>query len=225
MSAVAKPESLIYRTFASLGYRDYRLVWLGSVTEHLGEWMELAALLWLVNDLTHSPLMLTIVGSCRFIPMVFFPVLGGMVADKMDRRRLLIGALLLAVCLSIILAVLVKTGIVAVWHIIILSLLSGVATSFNHPARQAMVPNLVKKDHLLNAISLDSASVQASRFIATPIAGYLIAGHGVVPVFGARAIGALLAVCWLTFVKIDLQPPAVAARAAFRNVVDGLKYV
>ncbi len=187
--------------------------------------MELAALLWLVNDLTHSPLMLTVVGSCRFIPMIFFPVLGGMVADKMDRRRLLMGALLLAAFLSIVLAILVKTGIVAIWHIIILSLLGGVATSFNHPARQSMVPNLVKKEHLLNAISLDSASVQASRIIATPIAGYLIAGYGVVPVFGARAVGNLLALCWLMFVKIDLQPPPAASRTGFRNVIDGLKYV
>jgi len=221
---VSDSGSLWYRTFVSLGYRDYRLVWLGSVTEHLGEWMELAALLWLVNDLTHSPLMLTIVGSCRYIPMIFFPVLGGMVADRMDRRRLLIGALLFAASLSVVLAILVKTGVVAVWHIIILSLLSGVATSFNHPARQSMVPNLVTREHLLNAISLDSASVQASRFIATPIAGYLIAGFGVVPVFGARAVGTLLAICWLILVKTDLQPP-VASRRGFRNVIDGLRYV
>ena len=113
----------------------------------------------------------------------------------------------------------------AVWHIVILSLLSGVATSFNHPARQSMVPNLVTKEHLLNAISLDSASVQASRFIATPIAGYLIAGFGVVPVFGARAVGALLAICWLMFVKTDLQPPPATGRSGLQNVVDGLKYV
>lgn len=222
---MAKTESLVNRTFASLGYRDFRFVWLGSVTEHLGEWMELAGLLWLVNDLTHSPLMLTVVGSCRFIPMVFFPVLAGMVADKMNRRRLLMIALLVAAFLSIILAVLVKTGTVAVWHLIILSLMGGVATSFNHPARQSIVPNLIKRGHLLNAISLDSASVQASRFIATPIAGYLIASFGVVPVFGARALGALLAVCWLMFVKADLQPPAVANKTGFRNVIDGLKYV
>jgi MFS family permease len=222
---VAESESLVSRTFVSLGYRNFRLVWLGSVTEHLGEWMELAALLWLVNDLTHSPLMLTIVGSCRFIPMMFFPFLGGMVADKMDRRRLLMGALLLAASLSVVLAILVKTGTVAVWHIIILSLLGGVATSFNHPARQSMVPNLIRKEHLLNAISLDSASVQASRFMATPIAGFLIAGFGVVPVFGARAIGNLLAICWLTFVKIDPQPPPATNKSGLHTVIDGLKYV
>jgi MFS transporter, DHA1 family, staphyloferrin A biosynthesis exporter len=222
---MTETNSLLNRTFVSLGYRDYRFVWLGSVTEHMGEWMELAALLWLVNDLTHSPLMLTVVGSCRFIPMVFFPVLGGMVADKMDRRRLLTLALLVAACLSVILAVLVKTGIVAVWHLVVLSLLGGVATSFNHPARQAMVPNLIKKEHLLNAISLDSVSVQASRFIATPIAGYLIASYGVFPVFGARAVGALLAVCWLGFVRIQLKPPPAGAKTGFRNVIEGFRYV
>ena len=221
---MAKAESLRYRTFVSLGYQDYRLVWLGSVTEHLGEWMELAALLWLVNDLTHSPLMLTIVGSCRFIPMIIFPVLGGMVADRMDRRQLLIVALLSAAVLSIILAILVKTGTVAVWHIIILSLMGGVATSFNHPARQSIVPNLVKKEHLVNAISLDSASVQASRLVATPIAGYLISRFGVVPVFGARAAGTLLAICWLLFVKIRPQHQPTD-KAPWHNVIEGLRYV
>ncbi len=222
---MVKPESLMYRTFVSLGYRDYRFVWLGSVIEHLGEWMELAALLWLVNELTHSPLMLTIVGSCRFIPMIIFPVFGGIAVDTMDRRRMLIFALLGAASVSIILAILVQTKTIAIWHIIILSLMGGVATSLNHPARQAIVPNLIKKEHLLNAISLDSVSVQASRFLATPIAGYLIYSFGVVPVFGARAAGALIAICWLLLVKVKLQPPAVTTKAPWRNVIDGLNYV
>lgn len=218
-------ESLVYRTFASLSYRNYRLVWLGSVTEHFGEWMEIAALLWLVHDLTGSPLMLTVVGSCRYIPMLIFPILGGMVADKMDRYRLLIIALLMAAFLSLILAVLVKTGTVAIWNIIILSLLGGVTTCFNHPARLSIVPNLVRKEHLLNAISLDSASVQASRFLAMPIAGYLIANFGVIPVFGVRAIGNLLAVCWLMFIRTGQLTPPVAKQTGLRNVIAGLQYL
>lgn len=222
---MAKRETLIARTFLSLGYRDYRLVWLGSVTEHFGEWMELIAILWLVNEMTHSPFMLTLVGSCRFIPMVVFPIIGGMIVDTMDRRRMLIIALLGSALLSIILAVLVKTRTVEMWHIIVLALLNGVATSLNHPARQTIVPNLVKKEHLLNAVSLDSASVQASRFVATPIAGYLIDGFGVVPVLGARAAGALLAICWLLFIRTPLKPPQAAAKAPWVNVADGLKYV
>jgi MFS family permease len=222
---VARPESLLSRTFVSLGYRNYRFVWLGSCTEHMGEWMELAGLLWLVNDLTHSPLMLTLVGSCRFIPMVFFPVVGGIVADRMERRRLLILTLLASTFLSVILAALVKTGIVAVWHLVLISLMSGVTTSFNHPARQSIVPNLVRKEHLLNAISLDSASVQASRFVATPFAGYLIAVYGVVPVFGVRAVGALLAIGWLLFIEVRLHPPSAITRAPWRNVIEGFQYV
>ena len=222
---MAQPESLLFRTFVSLGYRDYRLVWLGSCTEHMGEWMEVVALLWLVNDLTHSPLMLTIVGSCRYIPMVFFPVVGGIVADRMERRQLLMLTLLGATFLSIILAILVKTEIVAVWHLVVLSLMSGVTTSFNHPARQSIVPNLIKKEHLLNAISLDSASVQASGFVAAPFAGYLIASYGVVPVFGIRAVGAVLAICWLLFVKVRFQPPHATTRAPWRNVIEGFRYV
>lgn len=217
-------NSILYRTFVSLNYRDYRLVWLGSVTEHLGEWMELVALLWLVNELTHSPLMLTIVGSCRYIPMIIFPIFGGMIADTMERRKLLIIALLGAASLSITLAILVKTGIVAIWHIIILSLLSGVTTSLNHPARHSIIPNLVPREYLLNAISLDSASVQASRLAATPVAGLLIAYFGVIPVFGIRALGTLSAVGWLMFVKIKLQPPSTN-QTPFRNVIEGLKYV
>ena len=222
---MARPESLFSRTFVSLGYRNYRFVWLGSCTEHMGEWMELAGLLWLVNDLTHSPLMLTLVGSCRFIPMVFFPVIGGIVADRMERRRLLILTLLASTFLSLVLAALVQTGIVAVWHLVVVSLMSGVTTSFNHPARQSILPNLVNREHLLNAISLDSASVQASRFVATPFAGFLIAGYGVVPVFGLRAVGALLAICWFLFIKVRLQPPPAATRAPWRNVMEGFRYV
>lgn len=217
-------SSIVYRTFASLNYHDYRLVWLGSVTEHLGEWMELVALLWLVNELTHSPLMLTIVGSCRYIPMIIFPIFGGMIADSMERRKLLIIALLAAASLSIILAILVKTGIVAIWHIIVLSLLSGVTTSLNHPARHSIIPNLVPREHLLNAISLDSASVQASRLVATPIAGALISYFGVIPVFGIRALGTLSAVGWLLFVRIKLKP-VPTNNTPFRNVIEGLKYV
>jgi len=224
MQVIAQRESLVTRTFASLAYRNYRLVWMGSVTEHMGEWMEVAAVLWLVHDLTRSALMLTVVGSCRFIPRLIFPVIGGMAADKMDRFRLLTLALLTDALLSLILAVLVKTGMVAIWHIIVISLLGGVTICFNHPARLSIVPNLVKREHLLNAVSLDNASVQASRFVAMPIAGYLMATFGVTPVFGVRALANLLAVCWLMFIR-EAPPLQPAGTAKFRNVIEGLKYL
>lgn len=209
----------------SLRYRNFRLVWLGSLTEHFGEFMQTAAILWLVNEMTHSPLMLTIVGTCRYIPMIFFPVAGGVVADRVNRRNMLIGALLGATSLSLSLAVLAGTQLVTVWHLIVINVFIGVTQSFNHPARQSIVPNLVKKEHLLNAIALDSMSVRASRIISMPIAGYIIAVFGAWPIFFIRALGCLVAICWLLLAAIPATPPATRTQAPWQNLAEGMRFL
>ena len=112
----ARRESYWSLALTSLRYRNFRLLWLGSVTEHVGEFMQAAAILWIVNEMTHSALMLTIVGSSRFIPMLFMPVVGGVVADRVNRRSLLMFSLLGAALLSIVLTLLVAAGVVALWH-------------------------------------------------------------------------------------------------------------
>lgn len=211
--------------FASLRYRDFRLVWLGSVTEHTGEFMQMAAILWLVNEMTHSALMLTIVGSSRFIPLIFLPMVGGVVADRVNRRSLLIATLLGASLLAIVLTLLVMTDIIALWHLIVINMLGGVLTSFNHPARSTIIPNLVKKEHLLNAISLDSISVQASRMIGMVIAGYLIAILGVGPIFALRALGGVFAVFWLVQARIPPTPPITRTQTPWHNFVEGFRYL
>lgn len=217
--------TLLQRIFASVKYRDYRLVWLGSCTEHIGEFMELAALLWLVHDLTRSPFMLTLVGACRYIPMIFFSMIGGVVTDRMNRRNLLVLSLLAYAANSTVLGILVATKLVALWHIIVASLLIGVITSFNHPARSSMVPNLVQKEHLLNAISLDSASVMSARVIGMPIAGAIIGLAGVTPIFFLRAFGAVMATLWLSQVNVPPTPAAARKRDPWKNLVEGLRYV
>lgn len=219
-------ESLLLRTFTSVRlYRNFRLVWMGNATEHLGEWMETAALLWLVNQLTHSPFMLVLVGSFRHLPLIVFPFIGGVVADRVNRRNMLIVTLLASAFLSLALAFLVITKTVAIWHIMIIALLGGVVTSFNHPARQTMVPNLVKREHYLNAMTLDNGAVMSSRVIGTPIAGYIIHIAGTTPVFGLRAVGALLAIFWLLWVKLPPTPAEAKRRAPFQSLIDGLSYV
>ncbi|MBI2935144.1 MAG: MFS transporter [Chloroflexi bacterium] len=220
----ARP-SLLQRVFASVSYRNYRLVWLGSCTEHIGEFMEIAAMLWLVNDLTHSPFLLTVVGAFRFLPMVVFSMLGGVATDRMNRRNLLVITLVAFGLVSLVLGFLVSTGSVALWHILVAALLVGVITSFNHPARASMVPNLVKKEHLLNAISLDSASVMAARVVGMPIAGLAIAAWGVTPIFFLRVFGAALAIVWLSFVKVPPTPAEAKKRNPWKNLVEGLHFV
>jgi len=138
---------------------------------------------------------------------------------------MLIGALLGATSLSLCLAILAGTQLVAVWHLILISLLIGVTTSFNHPARQSIVPNLVKKEHLLNAMALDSMSVRASRIISMPIAGYIIAIVGAWPNFVVRAVGCLLASVWLLLARVPATPPATRTQAPWQNLAEGFRFL
>ena len=213
------------RMFASVRYKNYRLLWMGSCTEHIGEFMELAALLWLTNEISGSPFILTLVGASRFMPLVIFSAVGGVVSDRMNRKTLLAISLLAGAVLSLILGILVVTGLIVIQHIILIALLFGVTTSFNHPARAAIVPNLVEKKHLLNAVSLDTASVMAARVLAMPIAGIVIAVAGVVPIFFLRAIGALIAILWLSRVNVPPTPPEAITLNPWKNLIEGLRYV
>lgn len=226
MSQTMRTRSAWTQTLRSLSYRDFRLVWLGSLTEHLGEWMELTAFLWLARELTPSPFLLTFIGFARFIPQGLFPILGGMAADRVDRRLLLILSLAFASLLSIALWLLVYTGLISIWSLVVISLLIGVANSFNHPARGAIVPNLVRREHLLNAISLDLSSIWASAVVAAPIAGIIIDRSGVGPIFLLRALGAFLAIVWLLMVRIPLAPPQGQSKESpWQNLVGGLHYL
>lgn len=224
----AEPEAKHFwdRTFLTIRlYRNYRLLWLGSVTEHLGEWMETAATLWLVRELGGSAVQLAMVPFLRVFPLIFLASIGGVVADRMNRRNLVVYTLIFVTILSISLLFLVRTGRIQIWHIFVLSFLSGLATAFNHPARQTLVPNLVEKKHLMNAVTLDNTSVVASRVIGTPIAGFLIAAFGTMPVFGFRAAGSLIAIFWLMLIKVPLTPKVENRQSMWRNIVEGWNYM
>jgi MFS family permease len=221
-----KRPNALARTFTSLIlYRNYRLVWMGSWTEHMGEWMETTALSWLLWQMTKDPFLSTLYVSMRHFPMVFFAPIGGIVADRMNRRTLLIYTLMASALLSIIMAGLVHTGLIRWWHILIAAAGAGMITGFNHPARHTLVPNLVAKDHLLNAITLDSGTVMASRVIGTPLAGWIISRAGTTPVLGLKAVGALLAIVWLRFVDAPETPGEAKKKTPFRSFVEGVQYV
>src|SRR5512135_861682 len=170
--------------------------------------METTALLWLMNTLTNSdPFMGVLLVTMRALPMVVFAFIGGIAADRFNRRWLLMGALGASALFSIVLAVFVHRGAILPWHLLLYSAITGVTTSFNHPARSTLLPNLVKREHYLNAITMDNVSVTASRILGASMAGLIVGFSGsTTPVLGLRAAGALLALVWIFMLKPQESP-------------------
>jgi MFS family permease len=219
-------KGFLARTFVSIThYRDYRLFWGGSWSEHLGEWMETTALLWLINEMTHNPFMGTLMVTLRALPMIIFAFIGGIIADRFNRRLMLIMALAASTVFSTGLAVLVHLGMINVGLLLGYSAITGIVTAFNHPARSTMLPNLVKREHYLNAITMDNVSVTASRIIGASVGGVIITFAGTTPVLGLRAVGALLAMVWIIRVHRQATPTAAKKNTPWQNLVEGLQYV
>lgn len=225
-----KGTNFFTRTFSSMFlYRDYRFLWLSSWAEHMGEWMEMTALLWLINELTHSPFMGTLMLTLRFLPRIVFAFMGGIVADRVNRRNLLIYTLLATAILSTALAASVHANLILPWHLLVYTTLIGIATSFNHPARSSLLPNLVKKGHYLNAITLDNAAVMGSRIVGAPLAGLIIASFGTTPVLGLKAIGAILAIVCVSRIQSPEKQPESRSESKkeshFSNFMEGIRYI
>jgi MFS family permease len=206
-------------------YKNYRFFWSGSCIEHLGEWMEITALLWLMNQLTYSPFMGTLMVTLRYLPMIIFAFLGGIIADRINRRNLLIYSLIASGIAALLMSVVVYTGWVQPWHLLLYSVSAGIFTSFNHPARNTLLPNLVQREHFLNAITLDNASVMVSRLLGAPLAGLIVGAWGITPVILLRALGILAAIFLLSRIQAQVAPTAARKESPLHNLAEGIQYV
>ncbi len=165
--------------FRALRYRNYRLFFIGQTISLTGTWMQQVAVGWLAYRLTNSPFLLGIVGFVGQIPTFIFSPFAGVFADRHDRKKMLLITQTLAMVQALILAVLILTGNIRVWHILVLSAVLGIINSFDLPIRQAFTVEMVEnRQDLGNAIALNSSMVNAARLIGPSIAGVLIAGVG-----------------------------------------------
>ncbi len=133
------------QTFRSLRHRDYRLLWFGTLFSGLGQWIQQATLGWLTYDLTGSAFLLGAVNGCRSLPLLLLGPFGGVAADRVDRRRLMLTTQVGLMLLSTVFATLIILGQLRVWHIFAFTLLTGVSWAFNMPVRQSVVPNIVAR--------------------------------------------------------------------------------
>jgi MFS family permease len=177
--AVYKPALKPAGLFRALGHRNYRLFFLGQGVSLIGNWMTSTAAGWLIFTLTRSEWWLGFYGFANQFPAFLFTVLGGVVADRLNRRRVLLATQVFAMVQSLALAALCLTGVVSIWYIIALSVLQGVINGFDIPTRQAFVLDMVtRKEDLGNAIALNSMLFNSARIIGPSLAGLFVMAVG-----------------------------------------------
>ena len=187
---------------------NFRLFWSGNFLSNIGTWMQNVAQGWLVLLLTNSAFWLGVVGFAGSIPFLIFTLFGGVIADRVDKRRLLLATQTVMMMLAFLLAALAWFKVITVWEVAAIAFMNGVAMSMNAPSYQAMVPRLVKREDLTNAIALNSAQFNMSRILGPTLGGYAMAIFGVAGNFFLNGVS-FLAVLWaLTRIKYPDERPA-----------------
>jgi predicted MFS family arabinose efflux permease len=209
---------------APLGHRNYALYWVGQLVSMSGTWIELTATTWLLYQLTDSPFLLGLGGVFRAAPIFALALLGGTVADRVERRRLLLITQSASVVTSLALGALVVSGQVVFWHIYAISLVNATIAAFDAPGRQSLFPTLVPPGQLQNAITLNSMLFRSSNLVGPAVAGILIARVGVAAPFFVNAVSYFAIIAGLLAMRIPAVTPR--PRGSIRDeLVGGLRYV
>ena len=219
------PRWSLKRTFTALRYRNYRLWFIGQLASLIGTWMQTTAQAFLVFQLTNSPAYLGLVGFASGVPSLIFMMYGGVIADRMPRRNLLIVTQSSMMVLAFILAALTFTGWVQPWHIIVLSLLLGTANAFDTPARQSFVSELVEREDLGNAIALNSTMFQGAMAVGPAVAGITYAVLGPAMCFAINGISFLAVIAALLMMRVKPTVIRVRATSAWQDLRAGLVYI
>jgi MFS family permease len=208
----------------SLRHRDFRRFWIGLVISVIGTWMQITAQGWLVYDLTRSPLYLGIVGACGALPVLLFSLPAGVIADRFNKRRIVLITQSLAALQAGLLALLVYTGVVKVWHVMAMAGMLGVVNAFDMPARQSMVLDLVERSDIFNAVSLNSSAFNSGRVIGPSVAGILLAAAGMAGCFLINALSFLPLIVILATIR-PRPPRPVTEGSLLDHIGSGLRWV
>ncbi len=219
------------RTFTALRYPGYRYLWLGTLLTSAGVWMEQLALGWLVYTMTDSPFMTGAIIGVRALPFLFFGPLGGVVADRVEPKKLIMVTQLGVSLLYGVLALILFLGAAEVWHLFAFTIAVSITWSFNQPVRQTLMPLLVPREGLTNAIALQSVGFNFTQLIGPAVGGLMLAGFGGGQMGGAVTFGSV-AVVWLfvlwTTKLIPIPPEAVPQRKSSNlthDLLEGIRYV
>lgn len=221
---LAAPFVALNRTFKAFSYRDYRLLWGGAFTSSVGTWMQQVAQAWLIFTMTGSASLLALDAFLGAAPFLLFSLFGGVFADRFDRRRILLSSQFVQLSTAFLLAGLIFTNHVAVWMILTLSFVVGLAQSFGGPAYQALVPTLVDREDLSNAVALNSIQFNLARVVGPVLAGIAFYKLGAAACFALNGLSFVAVIVAILLLKRG-APAAPAAEPVWRSLKTGLKAV
>jgi predicted MFS family arabinose efflux permease len=216
--------STLRRIFKAFQYRDFRLMWVGACTSSIGTWMQIVAQGWLIYRLSHSSRLLGLDQFLAGIPIFLFSLIGGVVADRAERRKILLASQYLQMASAGILTLLVTLGVVHVWEILCLSFVSGFAQAFGGPAYQALIPTLVDREDMPNAIALNSIQFNLAVTVGPALAGITLARLGEKWCFGLNALSFLAPIISLSMITARYLP-ASTTESMFSSLKQGIKFV
>jgi len=215
-----------HRLASALTHRDFRLLWTGALGSSIGTWIQKVAQAWLIVTLTGSAsaFFLGLDSLMGELPILLLTLVGGVIADRKDRRQLLLMSQYTQMTAAFVLALLVYFDVVRVWHILTLSAVTGVAQAFGGPAYQSLIPSLVSKENLPNAVALNSIQFNLARIIGPLIAGAALTAFGMVVCFGLNGVSFLFVIAALLALHVKHIPPPVQ-KPMIDEMKGGLRYV
>ena len=215
---------MLKRVFKAFEYRDFRLLWFGACTSSVGTWMQAVAQNWLVLELTNSPFLLGLDSFLGQIPIFLFSLIGGVVADRADRRKLLVGSQIVQMTCAFLLASLFAMSMVKVWHILSLSFVVGLAQAFGGPAYQALIPTLVSPKDLSNAIALNSIQFNLARVIGPMLGGIALTSMGAAWCFTFNGVSFIAVI--ISLLLLPVRPIAAKTGASvLTSIKEGLRFI
>ena len=217
-------KPFLRRALAAFTYRDFRVLWFGAFTSTVGTWMQKVAQSWLIFDLTTSSFYLGLDDFLGQLPILLFTLIGGVIADRHDRRQLLLSSQYVQMATALTLAALVFWNQVTIWHILALSFATGMAQAFGGPAYQSLVPTLVERKDLPNAIALNSIQFNLARVFGPLLAGATLAAFGTAMCFGLNALSFLVVIVALLSLTVKHIPPP-DRQPILHELKSGLRYV
>src|SRR5712692_3385977 len=218
----------VLRAFLALRHRNFRLFWTGQLISLIGTWMQTTGQAWLVLELTHSAWLLGLVGALQFLPVLILSLFGGVLADRLPKRTVLRFTQSFATLQAFVLWILVATGEVRLWHVLVLASLLGLTNSLDMPTRQAFVVEMVGREDLPNAVALNSSLFNMARILGPGIGGLIIAWLGVAPLFLLNAISFIAVIIGLGLIdmgKLYGLVPRAGQAPPLQSLREGLHYV